>query len=108
MRLASVKLSGIAIRPLFGSRACAATTESSSDLSRTGAETASTANEAAATLKGFSQYSAYVADAGLNSIATLTTRGAISLSSSTYLPAIVRSEERRVGKECGSWGWPEP
>jgi hypothetical protein len=38
-------------------------TESSSGASRTGAETASTAKEAAAALKGFSQYSAYGADA---------------------------------------------
>ena len=31
------RVSGIEIRPLFGSRACAAMTDSSSDLSRTGA-----------------------------------------------------------------------
>jgi hypothetical protein len=42
-------------------------------------------------LKGFSQYSKYVAVAGLNSIATRATRGAISLSSSSHLPAIVGS-----------------
>ena len=47
---------------------------------------------AAAALKGFSQYSAYGADAGLNSIATRSTRGAICLSSSSHLPAIVGSE----------------
>jgi hypothetical protein len=52
----------------------------------------STAKRAAAALKGFSQYSVYGADAGLNSIATLPTRGAISLSSSTHLPACVGSE----------------
>ena len=85
-----MKLSGIAIRPLFGSRACAAITKSSSDLSRTDAEIASTAKRAAAALKGFSQYSVYGADAGLNSIATLPTRGAISLSISTHLPALRR------------------
>src|SRR5271165_630994 len=68
-----MKLSGIATRPPFGSRACAAMTDSSSDLARTGAAIASTAKEAAAALKGFSQYSAYVADAGLNSIATRVT-----------------------------------
>src|SRR3984893_11336235 len=62
--------------PPFGSRACAAMTDSSSDPSRTGAAIASTAKDAAAALKGFSQYSAYVADTGLNSIATRTTRGA--------------------------------
>ena len=33
----------------------------------------------------------HVADAGLNSIATRTTRGAISLSSSSHLPAMVGS-----------------
>ena len=48
-----VKASGITIRPLFGSRACAATTDSSSDVSRIGAEIASTAKDAAAALKGF-------------------------------------------------------
>src|SRR6266403_1064386 len=90
-RWASVKLSGIAIRPPFGSRACAAMTDSSSDLSRTGVAIASTAKEAAAALKGFSQYSAYVADTGLNSIATRATCGAISLSISSHLPAIVGS-----------------
>src|SRR5262245_59573531 len=37
----------------FDARACAAMTESSSDLSRTGAAIASTANDAAAALKGF-------------------------------------------------------
>src|SRR5215813_13428582 len=66
-------------------------TDSSSYLSRIGEAIASTAKEAAAALKGFSQYSAYVADTGLNSIATRATRGAISLSSSSHLPAIVGS-----------------
>ena len=87
-----MKLSGIAIRPLFGSRACVATTESRSDPLRTGAEIASTAKEAAAALKEFSQYSAYGADAGLNSIATLAIRGTVSFSSSNHLPVCVGSE----------------
>src|SRR5215470_7475215 len=82
----------MAIRPLFGWLACAAMTESSSAMSRTGAEIASTAREAAAALKGFSQYSAYGADVRLNSIAILATGGAISLSSSTHLPVCVGSE----------------
>src|SRR5215471_4347902 len=86
MLCASVKLSGITIRPPFGSRACAATTDSSSDKSRTGAAIASTAKEGAAALKELSQNSAYVAAAGLNTIVTLATRGAISLSSSSHLP----------------------
>src|SRR6516164_6410139 len=68
-----------------------AMTDCSSDLSRTGEGIASTAKEVAAVLKGFSQNSAYVAVAGLNSIAIRATRGAISLSSSTHLPAIVGS-----------------
>jgi hypothetical protein len=66
-------------------------TNSSSDLSRTGAAIASTAKEVAAALNGFSQYSAYGADTGLNSIATRAMRGAICLSSSSHLPAIVGS-----------------
>src|SRR5215471_9642701 len=66
-------------------------TVSNSDRSRTGAAIASTAKEAAAALKGFSQYSAYGAVAGLNTIAIRATRGEISLSSSTHLPAIVGS-----------------
>src|SRR5262249_5098893 len=90
-RWATEKLSDITISPPFGSRASAANTDSNSALSPTGAAIASTATEAAA-LKGFSQYSAYVAVAGLNSIATRATRGAISLSSSINLPAIVGSE----------------
>src|SRR5262249_26127724 len=77
--------------PPFGSRATAPMTESRSDASRTGAGIAVTAKEAAEALKGFSQYSAYVADTGLNSIATRETRGAISLSSSSHLLAIVGS-----------------
>jgi hypothetical protein len=43
----------ITIRPPFGSRACAATTDSSSELSRTDAAIASTAKDRAAALKGF-------------------------------------------------------
>ena len=61
-------------------------TDSSSDKSRTGAAIASSAKEAAAALKELSQNSAYVAAAGLKTIATLATRGAISLSSSSHLP----------------------
>src|SRR5262249_4673708 len=90
-RWASVKVFGITIRPPFGLRACAPMTASSSDLSRTGAVIASTAKDAAVALKGFSQYSKYVAVAGLNRKATLATRGAISLSSSSHLPAIAGS-----------------
>src|SRR5690348_12204148 len=86
-RWTSVKVSGITIRPPFGARACAAMTDSSSDMSRTGAAIASTAKDEAAALKGFRKDSAYGATAGLNSIATLATRGAISLSSSNHLPA---------------------
>src|SRR6516164_9216227 len=56
-----------------------------------GATIACTAKDAAAALKGFSQYSAYGAVAGLNSIATRAVRGAISLSSSSHLAAIVGS-----------------
>src|SRR5262249_36015432 len=85
-RWATRELVCIQVRPPCGSRASAAITDSRSDLSRTGAAIASTANETAAALKGFSQYSAYVAAAGLNSIATRLTRGAISLSSSSHLP----------------------
>ena len=44
--------SGNTIRPLFGSRACVATTDLSSAVSRTGAAVASTARDAAAALKG--------------------------------------------------------
>ena len=90
-RWATMKASGITIRPPFGSRACAAMTDSSSDLSRTGAAIASTAKDAAAALKGFRKYSEYGAVAGLNRKATRVTRGAISLSSSSHLPAIVGS-----------------
>src|SRR5215470_11508026 len=52
---------------------------------------AATAKAAAADLKGFSQYSAYAAVAGLNNIATRVVRGAISFSSSSHLPAMVGS-----------------
>src|SRR6266571_5360832 len=51
--VASREESGMTIRPPFGSRACAATTDSSSDLSRTGATIASTPKDAAAALKCF-------------------------------------------------------
>jgi hypothetical protein len=51
----------------------------------------STAKEVAAALKGFSQYSAYGDDTGLNSIATRAMRGAICFSSSSHSPAIVGS-----------------
>jgi hypothetical protein len=57
----------------------------------TGASIASIAKDGAATLKGFSQNSAYVAIAELNKRATRVTRGAISLSNSTHLPACVGS-----------------
>src|SRR5215470_18733235 len=66
-------------------------TDSSSEVSWTGATTASTAKDGAAALKGFSQNSANVAIAGLNKTATRVTRGAISLSSSSHLPACVGS-----------------
>ena len=45
-----MKASGMTIRPPSGSRACPATTDSSSDVSRTGAAIASTAKDAAAAL----------------------------------------------------------
>src|SRR6266478_3922000 len=48
-----VKASGITTRPPFDSRACAAMTDSSSDISWTGARIASTPRDAAAALKGF-------------------------------------------------------
>src|SRR6516225_5003700 len=86
-----MKASGITKRPVFGSRACAAMTDSSSDVSWTGARIASSAKAAAAALKGFSQNSANDAIAGLNKAATRVTRGASSLSSSTHLPACVGS-----------------
>ena len=47
--------------------------------------------DAAAELKGFNQFSAYGAVAGLNRRATRATGGAISLSISIHLPAIVGS-----------------
>src|SRR5258705_270471 len=47
--------------------------------------------DAAAALKGFNQFSAYGAVAGLNRRATRATGGAISLSISIHLPAIVGS-----------------
>jgi hypothetical protein len=71
-----MKVSGITIRPPFGSRAYAATTDSSSDKSRTAAAITSTAKDEAAALRGFRKDSAYGATAGLNSIATLVTRRA--------------------------------
>src|SRR6516225_3029854 len=77
--------------PPLGSMACAATAESRSPVLWTGASMASSAKEAAAALNDFSQYSEYVAVVGLNRIATLATRGATSLSSSTHLPDIVGS-----------------
>src|SRR5438132_5737727 len=52
---------------------------------------ASTPKDGAAALRGFRKYSAYGAVAGLNKKATRATRGAISLSSSSHLPAIVGS-----------------
>src|SRR6516225_6547585 len=85
-RWTSMKVSGITIRPPFCARACAAMTASSSDVSRTDAAIGSTAKDDAAALNGFRNASAYGATAGLNSIATLVTRGAISLSSSNHLP----------------------
>jgi hypothetical protein len=45
-----VKVSGMTMTPLFGSRACTAMTESSSDMVLTGAAIASTALAAAAAL----------------------------------------------------------
>src|SRR5215813_6694421 len=86
-----MKESGVTIRPLFGSRAFAETRDSSSDMSRTGAAIASTPKDKAATLRGLKKYSAYGAVTGLNKKATRPTRGAISLSSSSHLPAIVGS-----------------
>src|SRR5262245_39867081 len=56
-------------------------------MSRTGASIASTAKDEAAALNGLRKALAYGATAGLNSIATLATCGAISLSSSNHLPA---------------------
>src|SRR5262245_66415309 len=87
----SVKESGITIRPLLGLLASATTTDSSSDVSRTGAAIASTPRDGEAALRGFRKYSAYRAVTGLNKKATRATRGAISLSSSSHLPAIVGS-----------------
>src|SRR6516162_7792096 len=86
-----MKASGMTISPLFGSRACAATADSSSDVSRTGAAIASTPKDRAAALRGFRKYSAYGAVTGLNKNTTRATRGAISLSNSSHLPAIVGS-----------------
>src|SRR5262249_45362691 len=53
---------------------------------------ASTPEDRAAALKGSTKYSAKGAVAGLNRRAARLTRGAISLSSSNHLPAIVGSE----------------
>src|SRR5262249_44503759 len=90
-RWASVKLSGIATRPPFGSPACAAMTVSNSDRSRTGAAIAWIAKDAAAALNGFRKMSRYGVVAGLNKKAARLTLGAISLSSSSHLLAIVGS-----------------
>src|SRR5262249_47229505 len=81
----------ITTRPPFGALACATITDSSSDVSRTEAAIASTPKDEAAALKGFRKTSAYGAVAGLNRKATRLTGGAISLSSSSDLPAIVGS-----------------
>src|SRR5215510_6433077 len=54
-----------------------------------GATIPCTAMDTAAALKGFNQYSAYGAVAGLNNAATRATRGAISLSNSSHFPPIV-------------------
>src|SRR6516164_8621163 len=86
-----MKESGVTIRPLLGSRDRAATADSSSDVSRTGAAITSTPIDGEAALRGFRKYSAYGAVTGLNRRATRATRGAISLSSSSHLPAIVGS-----------------
>src|SRR6516162_9323749 len=86
-----MKESGVTIRPLLGSRDCAATTASSSDVSRTGAAITSTPIDGAAALRGFRKYTAYGADTGLNRRVTREIRGAISLSNSTHFPAIVGS-----------------
>src|SRR4030095_13503068 len=61
------------------------------DVSRTGAAVPCTPKDEAAALKGFNQFSAYGAVAGLNRRATRATGGAISLSISIHLPAIVGS-----------------
>jgi len=63
-------VSGITIKPPFGSRASAATTDSSPDTSRTGALIASTPKDRPAALNGFKKYSANGAVAGLNRKAT--------------------------------------
>src|SRR5262245_10621669 len=67
-------------------------TASSSDVSRTGAVIASTAKDAAVALKGFSQYSKYVAVAGLNTKATLSTPGLIDnfRRAPTYVDRILK------------------
>src|SRR4051794_32942689 len=79
-------------RPVFGWRACAATTDSSSGLLRTGATIASTPKDAAAASIGPMKYEPPPgAVSGLTSSAMRVTRGSISLSSSTHLPAIVDS-----------------
>src|SRR5829696_1792301 len=72
--------------------------DSSAEAWDTGAATACTRSEAAAALNGPRSYSAYGAVAGLNKKATRSTRGAISLSSSSHLPAIVGDVAARLAK----------
>src|SRR6266699_1611512 len=62
-----MKVSGITMRPPFGSRACVDTTASRADVSRTGAAIASTASDAAAALNELRKLSMDGIVAGLNS-----------------------------------------
>src|SRR5215469_16635055 len=66
-------------------------TDSSSDVSWTGASITSTPKDGAAALNGLGQNSRNDAIAGLNKAATRVTWGAISLSNSIHLPACVGS-----------------
>src|SRR5262245_5963385 len=86
-----MKVSGITMRPPFGSRACVATTASRVDVSRTGETIASTASDAAAALNDPRKFSVDGIVAGLNSNAARLTRGAISLSNSSHLLTMVGS-----------------
>src|SRR5262245_25378420 len=94
-----MKESGRARMLPFGVSACLATTDSMSEVSRTGAVIASIARDEAAVLIGFKKNSAaYGAAPGLNKTETRATRGAISFRSCSHFVGIVVgviSERRR-------------
>src|SRR5262249_13831507 len=77
--------------------ACVATTASRADASRTGAAIPSTPRHAAAAWNELRKLSMDGIVAGLNSNAARLTPGAISLSNSSHLPAIVGSSVVETG-----------